>query len=114
MDIEWVWDEMALIIDANVLNLASGDDAIFSEPFTLTNPLSTVNTLNVASVNAQQVAYVFNVDGTDECDNLIISNASISPFITGSNSAASESKSGTSILSLKYIIKSSSKSLIFI
>ena len=83
VDIEWIWDETALITNANALYFSVGNDVIFSEPFTLNTPLNTINTLNVASVNVQSSAYTFYVNGTDECGNMITSNESINPFLTG-------------------------------
>ena len=83
VDIEWVWDETALIVDANVFYVGAGDDVVFNESLVLNTPLSTINTLNVTSVNAQSSAYFFNIDGTDECGNRIMSNESISPFLMG-------------------------------
>lgn len=83
VDIEWIWDEAALIIGADIINSKQGDDIITSEPYILSSPINRTNILNVTSVDAQSVAYIFNINGVDECGNLTNSNESITPFITG-------------------------------
>lgn len=83
VDLEWFWDETALVATADVLNYRVGDDVILSEALPLSVPLSQSNTLTNMSVNAQTAAYVFNIEAVDDCDNQVNSNDSQSPFLSG-------------------------------
>lgn len=89
IDIEWAWDETALIAGANTEYSMVGNAAMQNFPLFLNNPLTQFSTQNINNINGQSGSYAFTIEATDDCANEVISNQSQSPFLAGTSQGES-------------------------
>lgn len=83
VDLEWFWDETALITETFQERMRLSDDVIVVEPVNLIPPLVNNNVQQDASADAQNNEYSYRISAGDECGNTVVSNESLTPFLTG-------------------------------
>lgn len=83
VDLEWLWDGSALITEAFQERAGVNDDVIVVLDLGIMAPFSDNNLRQDIDVNVQSQAYIYNISATDECGNLIVSNSSTTPFLSG-------------------------------
>lgn len=83
VSLEWYWDPTALLVTSEQGRYAVGDDVVVVEELPLSAPLTAANQRNDANADAQNRSYIYTIFGTDECGNMVVSNESQTPFLTG-------------------------------
>ena len=83
VDLEWYWDPTALLVSSEQGRQAAGDDVITILDLPITGPLTAENTRADANVDVQNRSYTYTIYATDECDNMVASNESRTPFLRG-------------------------------
>ncbi len=83
VELEWYWDPAALLVSSEQGRYVVGDDVVVVDDLGITAPLSAVNVRNDVNAAAQNRSYIYTIFGTDECGNMVTSNESQTPFLTG-------------------------------
>lgn len=82
VDVEWWWDPRARLADASLLRTTGGGSSV-DVPVSVVPPLAAMNVQTDAMADGQTRAVSYQLEVLDECGNMLTSNTSTTPFLTG-------------------------------